>query len=472
MKDLTRRNFLKTLGGGVIASSALLSACRNAASDSTDSASADGQQPGEMTYRTNRNTGEKVSLLGYGMMRLPVVGGEDKGTARENHDATIDQETVNRLVDYAIEHGVNYYDTSPAYCQGLSERSTGIALSRHPRSSYYVATKLSNFNPATWTRAASIEMVQTSLKELQVDYIDYLLLHSVGGGDDPFALFNARFMDNGILDWLVEQREKGVIRNLGFSYHGNVRVFDMLLSWHDEGRYHWDFAQIEMNYLDWDYADEMNPRNTDASYLYDELNKRGIQVVVMEPLLGGRLNNVPDAIVEKFKTRRPDSSVASWAFRFAGSPDGVLTVLSGMTYMEHLQDNVKTYSPLEPVTDEEKAFLRDIAHDIYSLKTIPCNECNYCMPCPYGINIPAVFSHYNRCIQEGNLPNSSDPHSEYRRARRAFLIGYDRSVPRLRQAAHCISCRQCVEHCPQNINIPSEMQRVDRLVEELKQSLG
>ncbi|MCD8302323.1 MAG: aldo/keto reductase, partial [Prevotellaceae bacterium] len=120
MKDLTRRNFLKTLGGGVIASSALLSACRNATSDSADSASAEGRQPGEMTYRTSRGTGEKISLLGYGMMRLPVVGGEEGGTARENHDATIDQETVNRLVDYAIEHGVNYYDTSPAYCQGLS----------------------------------------------------------------------------------------------------------------------------------------------------------------------------------------------------------------------------------------------------------------------------------------------------------------------------------------------------------------
>ncbi len=472
MKDLTRRNFLKTLGGGVLASSALLAACRKAASDTTNSVSPEGGQPGEMTYRTCQNTGEKISLLGYGMMRLPVVGGNDKGTARENHDATIDQETVNRLVDYAIEHGVNYFDTSPAYCQGLSERSTGIALSRHPRSSYYVATKLSNFNPETWSRAASMEMFQTSLRELQVDYIDYLLLHGIGVGDDALAMFNARFMDNGILDWLVEQREKGMIRNLGFSYHGDVKIFDMLLSWHDEGRYHWDFVQIEMNYLDWDYADEMNSRNTDASYLYAELYKRGIQVVVMEPLLGGRLNNVPDAIVEKFKTRRPDSSVANWAFRFAGSPEGVLTVLSGMTYMEHLQDNVNTYSPLEPVTDEEKAFLKDIAHDIYSLKTIPCNECNYCMPCPYGINIPAVFSHYNRCIQEGNLPNSSDPDSDYRRARRAFLVGYDRSVPRLRQAAHCIGCRQCVEHCPQRIDIPGEMQRVDRLVEELKRGLA
>ncbi len=469
MKDISKRTFLKTLGGGVIASSALLSACRKATSDSTSLPEDQGEE-GTMTYRTSRTTGERISLLGYGMMRLPVLE-EGEGTARERHDATIDQETVNRLVDYAIEHGVNYFDTSPAYCQGLSERSTGIALSRHPRSSYYVATKMSNFSEATQSRTASQEMLRNSLRELKVDYIDYLLLHSVGGGDDSHALFNARFMDNGILDWLVEQRTAGVIRNLGFSFHGDVGIFDMLMQWHDEGKYHWDFVQIELNYIDWSYAHQINPRNTDASYLYGELEKRGIQAVIMEPLLGGRLSSMPDAIVEKMKTRRPESTVASWAFRFAGSPEGVLTVLSGMTYLEHLQENVATYSPLQPLSEEERQFLEGVAHDYFNLNAIPCNECNYCMPCPYGINIPAVFTHYNRCLQEGNLPNRSDVSREYKRARRAFLIGYDRSVPRLRQAAHCIGCRQCVEHCPQGINIPREMQRIDALVEELKQSL-
>lgn len=156
------------------------------------------------------------------------------------------------------------------------------------------------------------------------------------------------------------------------------------------------------------------------------------------------------------------------SIRFAGTPEGVLAVLSGMTYMEHLRENLHTYSPLRPITPDEDAFLMQIADDIYNLKTIPCNECNYCMPCPYGINIPAVFSHYNRCINEGNLPQrSQDP--EYRRARRAFLVGYDRSVPKLRQANHCIGCRQCVEHCPQNIQIPDEMHCIDRYVEQLKQ---
>jgi len=465
-KNINRRTFIKTLGGSAVATSAVLTACKG--SDVGTTAATQEPPVGKMTYRTNPKTQEKVSLLGYGMMRLPTKGGE---SGREDADSDIDQDMVNRQTDYAIAHGVNYFDTSPAYCQGRSERATGIALARHKRSEYFIATKLSNFSPETWSREASQEMFENSLKELQVDYVDYLLLHGIGMGDDALAAFNARYMDNGILDWLVEQREKGRIRNLGFSYHGDIAIFDMLLQWHDEGRYHWDFAQIELNYLDWNYADEINERNTDAVYLYGELLKRNIPAVIMEPLLGGRLANVPDNIVAKMKRREPEKSIASWAFRFAGTPEGVLTVLSGMTYMEHLKDNLLSYTPLVPLTEEENEFLMDIANDIYNLKTIPCNECNYCMPCPYGINIPAVFSHYNRCIKEGNLPQENSGDEEYRRARRAFLISYDRSVERLRQADHCIGCGQCVEHCPQRIDIPTQMQDIDYLVETLKQSL-
>lgn len=466
-KEMSRRSFLKTLGTAAITTTAAtgMVACGQKKTSTTHTI----QEPpvGKMTYRTNQKTGDKVSILGYGMMRLPVVGG---GTARENPDAPIDQEMVNKQIDYALAHGLNYIDTSPAYCQGLSERATGIALSRHKRSEYFIATKLSNFSPETWTRETSMEMFENSLRELQVDYVDYLLLHGIGMGEDGIKDFYGRYMDNGILDWLVEQREKGRIRNLGFSYHGDVKVFDLALKWHDEGRYHWDFVQIELNYLDWNYADEINPRNTDAVYLYGELQKRGIPSVIMEPLLGGRLANVPDKIMAKMKEREPDLSVASWAFRFAGTPKGVLTVLSGMTFMENLRENLCTYSPLRPISDEENKFLMEIASDIYNLKTVPCNECNYCMPCPYGINIPAVFSHYNKCIKEGNMPNKGAQDPDYRRARHAFLVGYDRNVPKLRQASHCIGCSQCMSHCPQRIDIPSEMQRIDKFAEELKQN--
>ena len=475
-KDISRRQFLKLGGAAAVASSALLAACKGGNKQQFEGLSTQEPPKDQMTMRVNPNTGDKVSLLGYGMMRLPVEGGLD---LRDNPDANIDQEMVNREVDYAIEHGVNYFDTSPAYCRGKSEESTGIALHRHPRDKYFVATKMSNFSPDTWPKKESMQMFENSLTYLQVDYIDYLLLHAIGGSSkdkDAEETFNARYMDNGILDWLVEQKQRGRIRNLGFSYHGDVSIFDMLLKWHDEGRYHWDFVQIELNYLDWEYANEINDRNTDAVYLYGELKKRGIPAVIMEPLLGGRLANVPDPIVAKMKQREPERSVASWAFRFAGTPDGVLTVLSGMTYMEHLRDNLLTYCPLKPISKEEDTFLMGIADDIYNLNTIPCNECNYCMPCPYGINIPAVFSHYNKCIKEGNLAHvETDPKErmrdpEYWRRRRAFLIGYDRSVPKLRQADHCIGCGQCVEHCPQRIDIPLTMRQVDEYVEKLRQN--
>ena len=464
-KNISRRSFIKALGGGAAAAAPLLAACTGGKNPSD--AAAREPQKGKMTYRTNHNTGDRVSILGYGMMRLPVVG---QGTGRETHDAPIDQDMVNREVDYALEHGVNYFDTSPAYCRGLSERATGIALSRHDRSKYFVATKMSNFSPDTWPREASQQMFENSLKELQVDYVDYLLLHSIGQGSDPLAMFNSRYMDNGILDWLVEQKRRGRIRNLGFSYHGDVKIYDMLLKWHDEGRYHWDFVQIELNYLDWNYADEINDRNTDAVYLYGELQKRNIPAIIMEPLLGGRLVRVPDFVVQKMKQREPERSVASWAIRFAATPPGVLTVLSGMTYMENLKDNLLSTAPLVPLTKEEEAFLMEIADDIYNLKTIPCNDCNYCMPCPYGIDIPGVLSHYNKCIADGNLPNRGAMDPDYRRERRAFLVGYDRAVPRLRQAAHCIGCGQCIDHCPQGIDIPKEMQRLDKFVESLKQN--
>lgn len=461
-KDISRRNFLKYLGGGALAATPLLNACRQAAS----SASTAEEGGGEMTLRTNPNNGDRVSLLGFGMMRLPVLEG---GTHRDHPDSDIDQELVNQQVDYALEHGVNYFDTSPAYCKGLSERATGIALKRHPRSSYFIATKLSNFN--VFSRQGSIDMFENSLSELQTDYVDYLLLHGVGMGG--MESLHARYLDNGILDWLVEQKAAGRIRQLGFSYHGDVAVFDTLLQWHDEGRYHFDFVQIELNYLDWNFADEINQRNTDAVYLYGELHKRGIPAVIMEPLLGGRLANVPDFISRKMKTRRPQESVASWAFRFAGTPEGVLTVLSGMTYTENLIENCHTYSPLEPITEEENDFLMQVAEDVYNLHTIPCNECNYCMPCPYGLNIPAIFAHYNKCVKEGyvaDLTHEDPDRRAYVRARRAYLVGYDRSVPRLRQADHCIGCGKCMEHCPQNIEIPQEMQKIDDFVEQLRQA--
>lgn len=457
--DINRRDFFKIAGIAGVASAGL-AACSN---NSGNSAVEQEIPKGKMTYRENPKTGDKVSLLGFGMMRLPSVGDR---SAREGNEP-IDQEQVNRMVDYAIEHGVNYFDTSPAYCRGLSEHATGIALSRHPRESYFVATKLSNFAPSTWTREGSMEMYRNSMKNLQVDYLDYLLLHGIGGGRDAMAEYNTRYVDNGVLDFLLEEREAGRVRNLGFSYHGDIRVFDYLLSRHDE--YKWDFALIQMNYLDWHYAEQINPRNTNAEYLYQELTKRNIPVMIMEPLLGGRLSNVPDRVVAHLKQREPEKSVASWAFRFCGTYPNVLTVLSGMTRMEHLQDNLRTYCPLVPLTNEELDFLQETANLMMQYDTIPCNDCKYCMPCPYGIDIPAILLHYNKCLTEGQIIESREA-SNYEKARRVYLVGYDRSVPKLRQASHCTGCEQCNPHCPQRINIPEELHRIDDYVEKLKQN--
>lgn len=455
-----RREFLKRLGAGAAVSTLALAGCDSKRNPVTGDRTALGEVPTDrMTFRENPHTGDRVSILGYGCMRLPTRTGAEAGD--DGND--IDQEQVNRLVDYAIEHGVNYFDTSPVYCKGWSETAMGIALSRHPRSSYFLATKLSNFSPATHSREASLNMYRNSLKNLKVEYLDYYLLHGVGMGG--MEALHSRYLDNGMLDFLLGERTAGRIRNLGFSYHGDIEVFDYLLSRNDELR--WDFVQIQLNYVDWLHAKEVNTRNTNAEYLYGELEKRGIPAVIMEPLLGGRLSNVPDHVVGHLKQRNPSASVASWAFRFAGSFPGVLTVLSGMTYMEHLQDNLRTYSPLEPLTGEDKAYLEETAQLMLRYPTIPCNDCKYCMPCPYGLDIPGILLHYNRCVNAGTLPASSQDEN-YRKARREFLIGYDRSVPRLRQAERCIGCKQCMEHCPQGIDIPHQMQRIDRFVEDLK----
>ena len=453
--SLNRRDFLKIVG--ITAVTSTLAAC-GTKEEQKKSNYVSGEVPTDkMTYRSFPATGnDQISILGYGCMRWPTIKAPDgKGDM-------IDQDAVNKLVDYAIDHGVNYFDTSPMYVQGWSEKATGIALSRHSRDSYFIATKLSNFHPDSWTREGSMAMYRKSFEELQVDYIDYYLLHSLGGNIENFK---QRYIDNGMLDFLVKEREAGRIRRLGFSFHGDNSAFDHYLKMHDEGEIRWDFVQIQMNYLDWENA---GGRNANAKYLYEELEKRQIPAIIMEPLLGGRLSKVPDHIVARLKQREPERSVASWAFRFAGTPKMILTVLSGMTYMEHLQDNLRTYSPLVPLVEEENQFLFETANLIAQYPTIPCNDCKYCMPCPYGIDIPAILLHYNKCVNEGNVPESAQDEN-YRKARQAFLIGYDRSVPKLRQANHCVGCNQCSPHCPQRINIPRQLQRIDRFVEYLKQ---
>ena len=439
--SVSRRDFLRRLamGAGAAVTMSVMEPLRVFAQDEKKEAT-----PNRMTYRVQHGSGEQISLLGFGMMRLPD-----------------DQEEVNRLVDYAIEHGVNYFDTAPMYMGGRSEVLTGNALSRHPRDKYYVATKMSN--QRIWDFDEAKQMYEQSFQRLKVDYIDYYLLHSIGGGG--MDTLNKRFLDNGLLDFLLKEREAGRIKHLGFSYHGDVRPFDWLLDRQDQ--YHWDFVQIQMNFLDWRHASMRGGRrvDADAEYLYNKCEKAGVQCVIMEPLRGGAFGRMASEFTDQLKAVRPDDSTARWAFRWVGSYPNILTTLSGMNQMEHLVDNVQTFSPLEVCTEAENALLAAIADQLAGFPTIPCTTCSYCMPCPYGVDIPGNFAYYNEQVNSHVLPLPDKQAADYAARKQQFLEGMRKALPNAESwARSCADCEECLPKCPQQIRIPNQMSRIVELL--------
>ncbi len=436
---MDRRDFLKTAGA---ASAALgLAAC---ASDNKKKSvkATSGKMPTHV---------DGVSLLGYGCMRWPMTRDAD---GRQ----VIDQEKVDEMIDLALANGVNYFDSAPVYLQGQSEAATGKSLQRYPRDSYFIATKLSNIRPVP-TYELSVQMYQNSLKYYGTDHIDYYLLHSVANK----AAFDSRFGNNGVIDYLLEERRLGHIRKLGFSFHGHEEGFMEMMELHE--KYHFDFCQIQMNYIDWDHA---SGRNCNASFQYEELTKRGIPVVIMEPLRGGALADLPAPLAATLKEVEPYKSLASWAFRFCGSFPNVMTALSGMTYIDHLRDNLDTFLDFKPLTDKEFALLENIAVSMEKYPVVGCTDCKYCMPCPYGIDIPGVFQFYNRRVSAGTYAQSKEQ-KDYERQRRRFLAAYDKTLESVRQADHCIACGECLDKCPQHLQIPTELRRIDQYIEKLKQ---
>ena len=437
--EMNRREFLRRLGIGTGSAVAMMAMEPFSAWAQSEKKQVTDNR---MTYRVQHGSGKQVSLLGFGMMRLPN-----------------DQEEVNRLVDYAIEHGVNYFDTAPMYMRGQSEVLTGNALARHPRDKFFIATKMSNQGPNLWDFDEAVKMYRQSFQRLHVDHIDYYLLHSIGGGG--VDALHGRFLDNGLLDFLMKEREAGRIRHLGFSYHGDVSAFDWLLDHNDE--YHWDFVQIQMNFLDWRHASQRGGRrvDADAEYLYNKCEKLGIQNVVMEPLRGGAFGNMAHELTDQLKALRPDDSTARWAFRWVGSHPNILTVLSGMNRMDHMEENVSTFSPLEVCTEAENTLLADIADQMSGFPTIPCTTCEYCMPCPYGVNIPANFAFYNTAVNDHLLPLPAPSAPDYAERQQKFIEGYRKALPDANTWARaCQDCEECLPKCPQQIRIPNQMSRI------------
>ena len=412
---MNRRDFIK--GSLAIAALAVLGGCKEGKETPNVNAGNSEKKKGEMTKRKLGNIAGGVSLLGYGLMRLPL---KDRRNQSE-----IDKEKAQELIDRAMAGGVNYYDTAWVYHQGMSERFAGEALKKYPRESYNLADKMPVWEVKSLDDAKRI--FQEQLDRCQAEYFDFYLLHSLNGGAWP----NVR--DLGALEYARQMKKEGKVKYLGFSFHGDNKDLAVIA---DEGG--WDFAQIQLNYFDWDdYSREQ----------YEILTSHGIPVVVMEPLKGGELANLQPKTLEMLTNARPGTTAAQWAFEFIASLPNVLTILSGMTYMEHVEENLKTFSPIEPLGEEGKELLVKVKEFMKEEGKIPCTTCRYCTPCPVGVAIPDIFKMYN---------NYRSSLVKWMSQREYFQL------EKGSRADACVECGACLKKCPQKINIPEELKRVHK----------
>nr|WP_319488838.1 aldo/keto reductase [uncultured Caproiciproducens sp.] len=371
-----------------------------------------------MFYKKYKDTDLSVSALGLGCMRLPK-------TSPDKED--IDYDKAQEIVDYALSHGINYIDTAHMYHGGKSEEFVGHALKKHERGSYFLATKMPVWMAETPTDVERIFNLQ--LERLQTDYIDFYLIHSLTKKN--FAQCEAF----GVYEFLAKKKQEGVIRHLGFSFHDTPEVLEEIYNAHE-----WDFAQIQLNYLDWDIQK--------AKQQYEILESHHIPCIVMEPVRGGALASPCETANRLFKEAKPDKSVASWAIRFAASLPNVMTVLSGMSTIDQIVDNVDTMSNFKPLTDEECNVVHQAAEACKQKDTILCTGCRYCMDCPSGVDIPKIFKIYNRYQTVKNLD--------------AFKEAYSNTAESERPE-HCVACGKCALHCPQAIEIPEKLAMISEL---------
>jgi len=338
----------------------------------------------------------KLSALGMGAMRLPVMDGDD---------GRIDEQAAFDMVDYAFEQGINYYDTAWGYHNGQSELVMGRALKRYPREKFYLATKFPGYDLANMDKVK--EIFEKQLEKCQVEYFDFYLFHNV-------------------------QKKAGRIRHLGFSAHGSYEVMERFLKAYGQEM---EFCQIQLNYMDWEFQD--------AKKKAELLSRYHLPVWVMEPLRGGRLAKLSQEDEEKLKALRPDETIPAWAFRFLQSIPQVTMVLSGMSNMEQLKENIRTFQEEKPLTDQEKKELLEIADQIVKKSGVPCTACHYCVShCPQGLDIPRLLALYN----------------EHRVTGGGFIAPMALSaLPEDQRPGACIGCRSCEAVCPQQIHVSEVM---------------
>ena len=372
-----------------------------------------------MIYRDFQ--GIKLSGLGFGAMRLPVVGGDD---------SHIDKEQTFQMVDAAMAAGINYYDTAWGYHDGNSERILGEALSKYPRETFYLADKFPGYDLSNMPKVK--EIFEEQLEKTGAGYFDFYLFHNV------CEMNINEYLDPkyGILDFLLEQKKNGYIRHLGFSCHGEMNVLTRFLEAYGK---HMEFCQIQLNYLDWEFQ-----HGKEKVAL---LNEWKIPVWVMEPLRGGKLAKLNGSMEQELKALRPDEEIPAWAFRFLQSVPGVTMILSGMSDLLQLRSNLHTFETDRPLNDEEMAGLMKVSGALQSQKSIPCTACHYCVShCPQGLDIPRLIALYNEhllTVEDGGM---------------AFIAPMAlMAIPEEKRPASCLHCQSCEQVCPQQIQISDFM---------------
>ena len=375
-----------------------------------------------MEYRKMENLGISTSLLGFGCMRFPT-----------NADGSINEEEALAMIDRAYQAGVTYFDTAYPYHGGMSEVVTGKALARYPRDSYYLATKLPLWSVKTLEDVERIFSEQ--LERLQKDHVDFYLMHALGKDRWRFA------KELDVLGYCEKLRAEGKIRYLGFSFHDDYEAFEEIIT-----SYKWDFCQIQLNYMD---------KDTQATLKGVELaEKLGIPIVVMEPVKGGSLANLPsEGINELFQKMRPGATASSWALRYAGSFDNVKVVLSGMSTMEQVEDNLSTFAGFEPLSDEEQAVIEKGSDALRSRVQNGCTGCRYCMPCPAGVDIPRCFGIWNQYHIYENVNEAR--------------WNWKNGINEANKASNCVKCGKCEQACPQHITIREDLARLQAELDDI-----